>query len=180
FLVRDNLPMNYDIKKIKLVATDADGVLTDGKIFYGENGRQCKNFSVKDGMAFKMLKAAGLKSIIISGKKTGILEKRVSDIDVDFVFENTEDKMKVLKHLCKRYKINMEEVCYMGDDILDIPVLESVGFSVAPRDACEDVKNIVKYVVSKNSGKDAFRECVEIIIKSQGKWKKILEDCLQF
>jgi len=182
FWVRDSSAMRYDmdIKKIKLVATDVDGVLTDGKIFYGTDGKQGKGFSVKDGMAFKMLRAAGLKSAIISGKKTGILKKRISDIDVDFVFENVEDKIKVLMHLCKRYKIKMDQVCYVGDDILDIPVLKSAGFSVAPCDACEDVRNMAAYVASRKSGEGAFRECVEIIIRAQGKWEKILESCLHF
>lgn len=168
--------MNFS--DIVLVATDVDGVLTDGKIFYG-NGCCGKFFSVKDGFAFQLLKAAGLKSAIISGKKTWIIRKRLSDLSVDLLFENVKNKMNVIEQICEKEKISMKNICYIGDDILDIPVLKSVGFSAAPQDAVEEVKSIVKYVTNNKAGQGAFRECVEVILKGQKKWKKTLKEFLQ-
>ncbi|HOK79911.1 MAG TPA: HAD hydrolase family protein [bacterium] len=169
-----------DFSRIKLVATDVDGVLTNGRIFYGDVGKQGKFFSVRDGFAFKLLKLAGLRSVIITGKKTGIVKSRFSDVQVDSIYENIDDKMAVIKKICRKECMTMEEICYIGDDILDMDVLKSVGFSVAPRDADEEVKKIVMYVTSRKSGEGAFRECVEIILKGQRKWQKVLERLSQF
>ncbi|HXK45483.1 MAG TPA: HAD hydrolase family protein, partial [bacterium] len=130
-----------DVCRIKLVATDVDGVLTSGGIFYSGVANQGKFFSVRDGFAFKLLKLAGLRSVIISGKKTGILKNRFSDVPVDSIYENVDNKMAVMRKICEKECLAMEEVCYIGDDILDIDVLRNVGFSVAPRDADEEVKN---------------------------------------
>ncbi|MCM8788893.1 MAG: HAD hydrolase family protein [Candidatus Omnitrophica bacterium] len=168
-----------DISGILLVATDVDGVLTDGKIFFDINGKQGKFFSIKDGVAFRMLKIAGLKSAIISGKTTGIVKERFSGMDVDLIFESVDNKLAVMEMICKQESISMENVCYMGDDAGDIPVLKKVGFSVAPSDAVEEVKNTVMYVTGKKAGEGAFRECVEIILRGQNKWEKTVEKLLQ-
>ncbi|MGB9642150.1 MAG: KdsC family phosphatase [Candidatus Ratteibacteria bacterium] len=169
-----------DFSRIKIVATDVDGVLTDSRIFYGDAGKRGKFFSVRDGFAFKLLKLAGIKSVIISGKKTGIVKTRFSDVQVDSIYENVNDKMAVIKKICRKECVTMEEICYIGDDILDIEVLKSVGFSVAPRDADEEIKSVVMYVTARKAGEGAFRECVEIILKGQKKWQKVLEKSLQF
>ncbi|MCM8821671.1 MAG: HAD hydrolase family protein [Candidatus Omnitrophica bacterium] len=168
-----------NIYDIRLIATDVDGVLTDGKIFYDADGRQGKLFSIKDGIAFRMLKIAGLKSAIISGKTAGIVRERLSGIDVDLIFENVENKLAVMEMICGQESVSIENVCYIGDDAGDIPVLKKVGFSVAPCDAVEDVKNAVMYVTGKRAGEGVFRECVEIILRGQNKWEKTLEKLLQ-
>lgn len=164
-----------NISKIRIVATDVDGVLTDGRISYDTGEKQNKLFSVKDGLAFRLLKKSGLKSVIISGKRIGEARKRFYDVGVDFIFEEVENKLYLMKQLCQDNGILMEEVCFIGDDILDIPLLKEAGFSVAPSDAVKEVKDIVMYVTSKSGGNGAFRECVEIILKGQHKWEKVLE-----
>ncbi|MCM8824567.1 MAG: HAD hydrolase family protein [Candidatus Omnitrophica bacterium] len=168
-----------NISNIVLVATDVDGVLTDGRIFYDTDGSQGKSFSIRDGIAFRMLKIAGLKSAIISGKTISLLRERFSGIDVDLMFENVENKLIVMEEICRQESISMENVCYIGDDVGDISVLKRVGFSVAPSDAVEEVKNIVMYVTSKSSGQGVLRECVEIILRGQNKWEETLEKLLQ-
>ncbi len=169
--------MNFS--DIIIVATDADGVLTDGKLFLDKNGNQGKSFSIKDGFAFKLLKLAGLKSVIISGKKTGIIQERFSEIGVDFIFENVENKLSVMERLCIQEGVMMKNVCYLGDDVPDIPVLKKVGFSVAPCDAVEEVKEVVMYVTGKKAGEGALRECAEIILKGQKKWEESLTKSLE-
>ncbi|MCX7705579.1 MAG: HAD hydrolase family protein [bacterium] len=164
-----------DISRIKIVGTDVDGVLTDGKVFFDYNGQQNKFFSIRDGLAFRLLKISGMKSFIISGKRMGFAKKRFIDFGVDFIFEGVEDKLSVMKNLCMKNRFLMEEVCFIGDDILDIPLLKEVGFSVAPSDAVEEVKDIVMYVTSSKGGNGVFRECVELILKGQHKWGKILQ-----
>jgi len=167
-----------EIGKIKLVATDVDGVLTDGKIFYDVSDKFGKAFSVRDGFAFRLLKNAGLKSMIISGKTLGMMKKRFFDVSVDFIFDDIDDKLTHVESFCKKHQFAMEEICYIGDDILDIPLLKRVGFSVAPSDASEDVKKIVMYVTKSKSGEGVLRECVEIILKGQKKWEKSMENFL--
>ncbi|MCM8758543.1 MAG: HAD hydrolase family protein [Candidatus Omnitrophica bacterium] len=165
-----------DILKIKLVATDVDGVLTNGRIYHDFSGQQIKIFSIKDGLAFRMLKIIGMKSAIVSGKKVGFAKARFIDFGVDFIFEDVEDKLSVIKKICVESGCLMDEVFFIGDDILDIPLLKEVGFSAAPLDAVEEVKNIVKYITKSIGGNGAFRECVEIILKGQGKWERALEN----
>ncbi len=164
-----------NISKIKIVATDVDGVLTDGKIFYSIDKKSGKTFSTKDGLAFRILRLAGLKSMIISGKKTGIIENRFSDIEVDVIFEGIEDKLAVMQDFCKKEGLLMENVCYIGDDLTDIPLLKSAGFSVAPVDAVSEVRSLVTYVSGRRSGEGVFRDCVEIILRGQKKWEETLE-----
>lgn len=165
-----------NVSKVKVVATDVDGVLTDGRIFFDESSQQRKIFSVRDGLAFRLLKIAGMKSVIISGKKIGFARERFTDLGVDLIFEGVEDKLSVMKQICLENGFLMEEICFIGDDILDIPLLKEVGFSVAPSDAIEEVRNIVMYVTKSIGGNGVFRECVEIILKGQNKWGKVLEN----
>lgn len=170
--------MNNIYDKIKLFICDVDGVLTDSKIFYGLDGSSGKFFNVRDGLAFKLLKYAGIKSMILSGKKSGILKGRLKEIEVDFIFDDVKDKIKVLKEFCEKEKYKFEDICYIGDDLNDLSVLKSVGLSVAPADAVSEVKKIASIITEQKGGHGAVREIIEKIIKGQGKWEKILKSYL--
>ncbi|MCL5674340.1 MAG: HAD-IIIA family hydrolase [Candidatus Omnitrophica bacterium] len=166
----------YD--RIKIFICDVDGVLTDSKILYGINGFSGKFFNVRDGFAFKLLKYAGIKSMILSGKKSGILKNRLKEIEVDVVIDEVKDKLKVLKEFCKKEGYRFEDICYMGDDLNDMSVLKNVGLAVAPADAVAEVKKIASVITKQNGGQGAVREIVEKIIKGRGKWEKILKNYL--
>ena len=163
-------------EKIRLVVLDADGVLTDGALFYGARGMHGKNFSVRDGLALVLLRRAGIKTMILSGRKSGALAGRSNELDVDFVFDGVRDKLAVLRKFCSEHGYTMKEISYMGDDLPDIQVLKAVGFSAAPGNAVSEVRNVVDFVATCNGGKGAVRELAEKILKGRGQWKDIVRE----
>ena len=159
-------------KKIKLLILDVDGVLTDGRIIYDNFGDEIKCFNVYDGLGMMLLHRSGIKSVIITAKKTRIVERRAKDMHVVKVYSDYR-KLKVYEKVIKRFKVKDEEVCFIGDDLIDLSVLKRVGLSVAPPEAVEEVKNSCHYITKKSGGKGAVRELIEIILKSQGLWDKV-------
>ena len=162
-------------KKIKLLILDVDGVLTDGRIIYDNFGDEIKCFNVYDGFGMTLLHRAGIKSVIITAKKTRIVKRRAKDMHVAKVYSNYE-KLKVYEKVIKRFRVKDEETCFIGDDLIDLPVLKRVGLSAAPPEAMEEVKNICHYITKKSGGKGAVREVIEIILKAQGLWDKVTSE----
>jgi len=162
-------------KKIKLLILDVDGVLTDGRIIYDNFGDEIKCFNVYDGFGMTLLHRAGIKSVIITAKKTRIVKRRAKDMHVAKVYSNYE-KLKVYEKVIKRFRVKDEEACFIGDDLIDMPVLKRVGLSVAPPEAIEEVKNSCHYITKKSGGKGAVREVIEIILKSQDLWYNLTSE----
>ncbi len=159
-------------KKIKLLILDVDGVLTDSRIIYDNFGDELKCFNVYDGFGMILLHRAGIKSVIITAKKNNIVKRRAKDMHVAKVYSGYK-KLKIYEEVIKKFKVKGEEVCFMGDDFIDLPVLKRVGLSVAPPEAIEEVKNSCHYITKKSGGKGAVREVIEIILKSQGLWYNV-------
>lgn len=157
-------------KKIKLLIVDIDGVMTDGSIIYGNYGDELKIFNVLDGFGMVLLKRAGIKTVIATGKKSRIVKMRAKELKVNALFQNCTDKLMVFEKILKRFKISAEEACFIGDDLIDISVLKRAGLSVCVPNACEDVKNFCHLITAKTGGKGAVREICELLIKSQNKW----------
>jgi len=162
-------------KKIKLLILDVDGVLTDGRIIYDNFGDEIKCFNVYDGFGMTLLHRAGIKSVIITAKKTRIVKRRAKDMHVAKVYSNYE-KLKVYEKVIKRFRVKDEETCFIGDDLIDLPVLKRAGLSIAPPEAMEEVKNICHYITKKSGGRGAVREVIEIILKAQGLWDKVTSE----
>lgn len=164
-LIADNLEKNYYTLKsfdFKFLALDVDGVLTDGGMYYSENGDELKKFNTKDGLAIISLAKAG-KSVgfISSGINGKIIEKRAQLLGVQKVYVGTWKKLEVLEGWCREMNIGFENVAYVGDDVNDIPVIEKVGLSACPSDAVNLVKEAVDIVLSKKGGDACLREFVE-------------------
>ncbi len=157
-------------KKIKLVLLDVDGVLTDGRIIYDSRGRDSKFFDVHDGLGVYLLKKAGIPTILITAKSSKTIGLRARDMKVEAVFADIFPKSSILGEVLKKYKVNLEEVCFIGDDLVDLCMLKRVGFPVAVNNACEEIKKAASYVTLKRGGRGAVREVIEIILKAQGKW----------
>jgi len=158
-------------KKIKLLILDVDGVLTDGRIVYDNFGDELKFFNVNDGLGVYLLRKAGIKTVIITAKKTRAVLKRAKDMRVAAVYSN-HYKLKIYQKVLKKFRVKNEEVCFMGDDLLDLPLIKRAGFAVAPPNAMKSAKNSAHYITQKHGGKGAVRELTEIILKSQGLWDK--------
>ncbi len=162
-------------KKIKIVICDVDGVLTNGSIAYGNYKDDYREFNAHDGFGFALLKKAGIKTAIITGKSSNAVQRRAKELSVDMVCQNVKKKLPVFKRVLKKFKLKPEEACYIGDDLLDLATLQCAGFSVSVSQACAEVRTSVDYISQKNAGSGAFRDTAEFILKAQNKWAGIIE-----
>lgn len=160
--------MNLEkLKKIKIVVSDVDGVLTDGGLYYSADGMIIKKFNVKDGMGVVRLKKAGFITGIISTDNSDIIKSRAERLKMDFAVTGTWEKCQEMEKICEKYDCDMENVAFIGDDVNDIEIIQNVGFSAAPADSMPEILNIVDYKCSNKGGKAAFREFAELIIRNQ-------------
>jgi 3-deoxy-D-manno-octulosonate 8-phosphate phosphatase (KDO 8-P phosphatase) len=159
-------------KKIKLFITDVDGVLTDGRIIYDNYGDELKCFNVLDGYGFNLLGKAGIKTAIITAKKSKAVKRRAQELKVDCVFYSAE-KILAYEKLLKKLKLTDEEACFIGDDLIDLPLLLRCGLAVCVAGAIEALKARVHYVTQKEAGHGAAREVIELILKAQGKYPRL-------
>lgn len=157
-------------KRVKLLILDIDGVMTDGRIIYSIYGDELKFFDVQDGFGITLLSAAGIKSAIITAKKSRIVKLRAKDMKVAKTYQGFIDKLIPFNRILKTFRIAPEEICFIGDDLIDVPVLKRVGFAVAVPNAVDEVKEAACYVTSKTGGRGAVREICDLILKSQNKW----------
>jgi len=149
---------------------DVDGVLTDGRIVYDSGGRNSKFYDVHDGMGVHLLYKSGIPTVLISAKKSAAICPRARDMHVARVYENVNHKTDILEDIIKRYGVSPDEMCFVGDDIVDLCLMRKVGLPVAVANACEEVKASAVWVTSIPGGRGAVRQVCEIILKAQGKW----------
>jgi len=166
------------LKRIKLLLLDVDGVLTDGSIIYNDNGAETKIFNVKDGLGIRLLMEAGIKVGIVTGRSSKTLYHRCKNLGISLIFDGVHEKTSVLELISEQTGLQAEEIAFVGDDLLDLPLLKKVGFSIAVADAHETIIENVDMVTSKKGGDGAVREVCEAILKAQGFWNKILESFL--
>ena len=161
-------------KKIKFLLTDVDGVLTDGGRYYSKDGEILKKFHVRDGMGINILLRNNIKTIILTKEKSMITKKWAKDMNVFKVYSGAIKKEEILGKICKKYKISLDEVGYIGDDVNDVEVLKKVGFSAVPNDSVFQVKKIADFICKSSGGKGCFREISDFILLSkfstQTKW----------
>jgi len=163
------------LKKIKLLLLDVDGVLTDGRIIYDSHGRDMKFFDVHDGLGVYALRRAGVKTILITAKGSRTIKPRARDMQVEEVFANITPKTSVLDKILKKYKLDKDEVCFVGDDLVDLGLMKKVGFSIAVFNAVPEIKQAAGYVTIKEGGRGAVREVAELILKTQDKWRDTIK-----
>jgi len=164
------------LKQIKMILFDVDGVLSNGAITYLDDGTEIKSFHVQDGMGITLARMAGLKTGIITGRESQTVKKRADELKIDVLSQGSFNKLEPYLNISKQFSVTDEEICYIGDDILDIPVLDRVGFSVAVANAREEVKAICDYVTVLRGGNGAVREVIDLILKRQGKFEKLLNE----
>lgn len=154
---------------------DVDGVLTDGSIIFDEQGVETRSFNAQDGAGIKYLHRVGLKTAIITGRRSKAVEMRAGELGVTEVVQDAKDKLEAYRALLQKHRLSDEEVAYIGDDLTDLPVLGRVGFAACVPEAPQEVKSSCDYVTSRPGGKGAVRELVELILKAQGRWPEILK-----
>ncbi len=170
--MKNNLENSYK-KKLNHITTfifDIDGVLTDGKVFITDTGNLIRSMHTKDGFAIKTAIKKGYRVAIISGAQDENVIRRLKYLKIDDIFIKVDDKLKVYCEYLKKYKLNKEEVLYMGDDIPDIPLLKNVGLSSAPYNAVQEVLDTVDYISMRKGGETCVRDVIEQVMRVQGKW----------
>lgn len=154
---------------------DVDGVLTDGKIIYTEGGLETKAFSVKDGLGIRLLMEAGVRVAIVTARRSEALSARCRNLGIENVYMGVKDKAAELKNILDHFAIDPAETAFMGDDLPDLAIMRKVGFSFAPADAVDAVRESADLTARATGGNGAVREICELILKSQGVWQDILK-----
>jgi 3-deoxy-D-manno-octulosonate 8-phosphate phosphatase (KDO 8-P phosphatase) len=160
-------------RRIKMVLTDVDGTLTDGRLTVLPDGEELKSYHVRDGMGVLLAQLADLKLGIITGKTSNGLERRAERLKISELHQGVINKKPVFEEILKKYGLRPEEVAYIGDDLGDLEVIKSVGLAAAVGDAHPLIKKHAHYICRKNGGQGAFRELIEFIIAAQKKWDVI-------
>jgi N-acylneuraminate cytidylyltransferase len=165
FLKRQNKKeFKKRLKNIKMLVTDCDGVLTDGGMYYSENGDELKKFNTKDGYGISLLKEKGIITVLITGEDRELVKRRAEKLNFDEIHLGIKNKLSSMEDILKRHNLTFEEVAYIGDDLNDLEVMKKVGFPFTVNDSMDKVKEISKYIASKNGGEGAVREIIEFIL----------------
>ncbi|MBD3309401.1 HAD-IIIA family hydrolase [candidate division KSB3 bacterium] len=167
--------MRAHLQKIKLLVCDVDGVLTAGGIIIDDQGRETKRFDVKDDHGLKLLQRAGLQVALLSGRSSDIVTHRAKELNISYTIQGAKDKRKAYATLKQECGYQDDEIAYVGDDVVDIPILTQVGVAIAVQDAVEEVKAVAQYITARPGGHGAIREVVHLILKAQNHWKRLME-----
>jgi 3-deoxy-D-manno-octulosonate 8-phosphate phosphatase (KDO 8-P phosphatase) len=165
-------------KNIKLLILDVDGVMTDGSIILDNEGNEFKRFHVRDGHGIKMIQKAGITVVIITGRKSKVVELRAKELGIKEVYQKIYKKSAVFDQMLKKYACRDENVAFMGDDVVDQELLKRAGLTAAPADAEEEAKKLADIVTKRDGGRGAVREFIDHILKSSGLWKKVSGESL--
>ncbi|MDQ1316273.1 MAG: 3-deoxy-D-manno-octulosonate 8-phosphate phosphatase phosphatase [Pseudomonadota bacterium] len=155
-------------KKIRLIAFDVDGVMTDGTLFLGDDGQEYKGFNSLDGHGLKMLKSSGVELAIITGRVSHVVERRAKDLGIEIIHQGAHDKLAVYETLCREQGIDLDATAYMGDDVVDLPVMRRAGLAITVPAAPELVKAHSHLITTREAGRGAVREACEFLMRAQG------------
>ena len=161
--------------RVKLLLMDCDGVLTDGRIWLFDNGEEQKGFHTHDGLGIELWHRAGLKSGIISGRTSSAVERRARALGMSFIWQGCEDKQKAFADTLAQSGLTNAEVAFVGDDLIDIPLMLQSGLGIAVADAAVEAHDRAHYVTHAHGGQGAIREVIELILKAQGRWDDLVK-----
>lgn len=171
-------PLGEDLqaraRQLSWLLVDVDGVLTDGRLIYGDQGETTKRFDVKDGLGFKLAHKSGLRIGVLSGRRSAALARRIEELGFDEQIVGRNDKNRAFDEFLERRHLKASQVAYIGDDLIDLPVLLRCGLSFAPADAVDEVRQRVHRVLSRPGGHGAAREMVELLLRARGDWDAVL------
>ncbi len=160
-------------KKIKLLLLDVDGVLTDGGIVMNDRGEEVKQFDVRDGHGIRLLLRAGIQIGLITGRTSKVVGHRARDLGIRILYQKAYDKLDIYQKIKRKSGLKDQQIAYVGDDIVDLPILRKVGLAMTVRDCWAELKREVDYVAAGKGGRGAVREIIELLLKAQGKWQGV-------
>lgn len=162
--------------KIKLIFLDVDGVMTDGRITMNDRGEETKSFNVKDGLGLKLLMAFGIEVVIVSGRESMAVAHRADELGIAEVHLGVTDKKALCRGIIRDKGLEKEEICSIGDDLPDLPMLMEAGTRIAVSDAVKEIREVASFITKSKGGYGAVREACEWILKSQGRWPAVVTD----
>ena len=162
-------------QKIKLLLLDVDGVLTDGGIVVDNRGEEVKRFDVRDGHGIRLLMRAGIQVGLITGRSSKVVSHRAKDLGIRMVYQKVYNKVECYEKIKKKTGLKDQEIAYVGDDIVDLPILRKVGLAMTVKDCWRELKRVVDYVTAGGGGRGAVREIVELLLRAQGKWGEVTQ-----
>jgi len=165
--------MEKQLAKIKLLLLDVDGVLTDGRIIYDNHGNELKAFDVKDGHGLKLLQRTGIKVGIITGRSSAVVTRRAQELGIEILYQGALRKLEPYLEILSEQGLIDEQVAYIGDDLVDLPILQRVGFSATVADAVPEVFPYVDYIATRPGGCGAVREICDLLVRASGQWDKL-------
>ena len=161
-------------KKIKLLLLDVDGVLTDGRLYYGNSGEEMKAFNIQDGLGIKLLQQGDIRVGIITGRVSALLQRRADELGINPLVQGREDKLTALNELLETMEIGMDEIAFMGDDLPDLAVIRRVGLGITPANGSSALAQQAHWQTARRGGDGAVREVAEMILGAQGKLDTIV------
>lgn len=167
-----------NLADIQLLVMDVDGVLTDGTVMINGDGSEGKSFSLLDGHGIRMWKREGLKVAFLSGRFSQATERRAEELGIDYCVQDCFEKLPAIKKLLEQAGLPAEKTAYIGDDLMDLPVIRYVGFGAAVANAVDEVKDMADYITARRGGDGAVREVIEYILKNTGKWQELVKKYL--
>jgi 3-deoxy-D-manno-octulosonate 8-phosphate phosphatase (KDO 8-P phosphatase) len=162
-------------RQVRLALFDVDGVMTDGTLFVSGQGESFKPFNILDGLGLKLLKSSGVATGILTGRSSAAVSTRAGELDIDHLIQGANDKLRAYIDLQQQLGLDDEQICYMGDDLPDLPVLRRCGLALSPPGAVDEVRSEVHFVTRTQGGKGAVREACELIMRAQGSWDAHVE-----
>jgi len=166
-------------RHVRLLALDVDGVLTDGRLYFSEDGQELKTFDTQDGHGIKLLQAIGVRCAIITGRTTKLVERRAANLGISLLMQGREDKLVALKELSAELDIPLDEIAYAGDDWPDLPAIRHCGLGIAVANAHREVRRHADFVTLANGGRGAVREICDLILEAQGRYDDVLAPYLE-
>jgi YrbI family 3-deoxy-D-manno-octulosonate 8-phosphate phosphatase len=159
---------------IELLLCDVDGVLTDGAVLFDNQGIEAKGFHIRDGLGIRIWQRAGYRCGLLTGRTSQIVKLRAAELGIDILRQGVEEKLLAVQEILAELQIPPERTCFIGDDLPDLSVIQTVGLGVAVADAAEEVRQAAHYTTSVGGGRGALRECIEMILKNQGRWDDLV------
>jgi 3-deoxy-D-manno-octulosonate 8-phosphate phosphatase (KDO 8-P phosphatase) len=170
-----DLDLQQKLDRIQLLLLDVDGVLTDGRIIYHDNGDETKVFHVRDGMGIRLLLLSGIQVGIATGRTSPALSHRCRNLGITLIFDGLKEKIPVLERIFQKTGVSAEQIAFVGDDLMDLAIMKRVGMAFAVSDAHEMIIQHADWVTSCNGGQGAVREVCELILKKKGLWNRIIQ-----
>ena len=165
-------------EQISLLLLDVDGVLSDGSLIYMENGVESKTFNTQDGLGIRLVQKGGVDVGIITARQSPMVQKRGEELDMKYICQGAKNKLEAFKDIMEQAGIKPYQVCYMGDDLIDLSLLSRVGLAACPANAVDEVKEICHFVTARTGGNGAVRQTCELILRAKGRYEELVQQFL--